>query len=84
MEITATNGPLWLTKDFTLAVPLQERLDFSCAMFGPNGGLVANAPHIPVHLGAMQEAVQYQVSAFSLSVLYSCVFECSFTVHSMF
>jgi len=40
---------------------MQERLDFSCAMFGPNGGLVANAPHIPVHLGAMQEAVQYQV-----------------------
>ncbi|KAH3776998.1 hypothetical protein DPMN_178432 [Dreissena polymorpha] len=30
-------------------------------MFGPDGGLVANAPHIPVHLGAMQEAVQYQV-----------------------
>ena len=40
---------------------VQERLDFSCAMFGPNGGLIANAPHIPVHLGAMQEAVQYQV-----------------------
>ena len=39
----------------------QERLDFSCAMFGPDGGLVANAPHIPVHLGAMQETVQYQV-----------------------
>ena len=36
-------------------------MDFSCAMFGPDGGLVANAPHIPVHLGAMQEAVQYQV-----------------------
>jgi len=33
-------------------------------MFGPNGGLVANAPHIPVHLGAMQEAVQYQVCRF--------------------
>ena len=30
-------------------------------MFGPDGGLVANAPHIPVHLGAMQEAVQFQV-----------------------
>ena len=44
-----------------LAPPPQERLDFSCAMFGPDGGLVANAPHIPVHLGAMQEAVQYQV-----------------------
>ena len=39
----------------------QERLDFSCALFGPYGGLVANAPHIPVHLGAMQETVQYQV-----------------------
>ena len=41
--------------------PYQERLDFSCALFGPDGGLVANAPHIPVHLGAMQEAVQWQV-----------------------
>lgn len=30
-------------------------------MFGPDGGLVANAPHIPVHLGAMQETVQYQL-----------------------
>ncbi len=41
---------------------VQERLDFSCALFGPDGGLVANAPHIPVHLGAMQEAVQWQVN----------------------
>lgn len=32
----------------------QERLDFSCALFDRSGGLVANAPHIPVHLGAMQ------------------------------
>ena len=40
---------------------VQERLDFSCALFGPDGGLVSNAPHIPVHLGAMQETVQYQV-----------------------
>jgi 5-oxoprolinase (ATP-hydrolysing) len=30
-------------------------------MFDQNGGLVANAPHIPVHLGAMQEAVKYQI-----------------------
>ena len=30
-------------------------------MFGSDGGLVANAPHIPVHLGAMHETVQYQV-----------------------
>jgi len=40
-------------------------------MFGPNGGLVANAPHIPVHLGAMQEAVQYQVGMFSLAVYFT-------------
>ncbi|KAF3835980.1 hypothetical protein F7725_028538 [Dissostichus mawsoni] len=38
-----------------------ERLDFSCAVFGPDGGLVSNAPHIPVHLGAMQETVQFQI-----------------------
>lgn len=30
---------------------IKERLDFSCAIFGPDGGLVANAPHVPVHLG---------------------------------
>nr|XP_006823155.1 PREDICTED: 5-oxoprolinase-like [Saccoglossus kowalevskii] len=45
-----------------ISTNIKERLDFSCAMFGPDGGLVANAPHIPVHLGAMQEAVQYQMS----------------------
>jgi 5-oxoprolinase (ATP-hydrolysing) len=44
-----------------ISTNIKERLDFSCAVFGPDGGLVANAPHIPVHLGAMQEAVQYQV-----------------------
>ncbi|KAK7879405.1 hypothetical protein WMY93_030741 [Mugilogobius chulae] len=42
---------------------IKERLDFSCAVFGPDGGLVSNAPHIPVHLGAMQETVQYQIKA---------------------
>ena len=45
-----------------ISTNIKERLDFSCALFGPDGGLVANAPHIPVHLGAMQETVQYQVS----------------------
>ncbi|XP_069737844.1 5-oxoprolinase [Phaenicophaeus curvirostris] len=40
---------------------IKERLDFSCALFGPDGGLVSNAPHIPVHLGAMQETVQFQI-----------------------
>eukprot|EP01133_Synstelium_polycarpum_P002086 gene2086-2374_t len=40
---------------------IKERLDFSCALFGPDGGLVANAPHLPVHLGSMQEAVKWQI-----------------------
>ena len=38
----------------SVSVNIRERLDFSCALFGPDGGLVANAPHIPVHLGAVQ------------------------------
>lgn len=45
----------------SISTNIKERLDFSCALFGPDGGLVSNAPHIPVHLGAMQETVQYQV-----------------------
>jgi 5-oxoprolinase (ATP-hydrolysing) len=45
----------------SISVNIKERLDFSCALFSPTGGLVANAPHIPVHLGAMQEAVRYQI-----------------------
>lgn len=44
-----------------ISVNMKERLDFSCALFTADGGLVANAPHIPVHLGAMQEAVKFQV-----------------------
>jgi 5-oxoprolinase (ATP-hydrolysing) len=42
----------------SISVNMRERLDYSCALFGPDGGLVANAPHIPVHLGAMQVALQ--------------------------
>jgi 5-oxoprolinase (ATP-hydrolysing) len=45
----------------SISVNIKERLDFSCALFSGDGGLVANAPHIPVHLGAMQEAVKYQI-----------------------
>ena len=37
---------------------IRERLDFSCAVFDREGGLVANAPHIPVHLGAMGETIR--------------------------
>ena len=40
------------------SVNIKERLDFSCAVFDPDGELVANAPHIPVHLGSMSESVQ--------------------------
>ena len=40
-----------------LSVNIKERLDFSCAIFDENGGLVANAPHMPVHLGSMGESV---------------------------
>lgn len=43
-----------------ISTNIKERLDFSCAIFGPDGGLVANAPHIPVHLGSMSSAVAYQ------------------------
>ncbi|CAH2057356.1 unnamed protein product, partial [Iphiclides podalirius] len=45
----------------SISVNIKERLDFSCALFGPDGGLVSNAPHIPVHLGAMQDTVQHQM-----------------------
>ena len=40
------------------SVSIRERRDFSCAVFDARGGLVANAPHIPVHLGAMGETVR--------------------------
>jgi len=41
---------------------IKERLDFSCALFDKEGNLVANAPHLPVHLGAMQEVVKHQIN----------------------
>ena len=40
------------------SVNIKERLDFSCAIFDAEGRLVANAPHVPVHLGAMGESVR--------------------------
>ncbi len=39
------------------SVNIKERLDFSCAVFDAQGGLVANAPHMPVHLGSMGDCV---------------------------
>lgn len=40
------------------SVNIKERLDFSCAIFDPDANLVANAPHMPVHLGSMGESVR--------------------------
>ncbi len=40
------------------SVNIKERLDFSCALFDADGNLIANAPHIPVHLGSMGECVK--------------------------
>ncbi|MGB3224147.1 MAG: hydantoinase B/oxoprolinase family protein [Desulforhopalus sp.] len=40
------------------SVNIKERLDFSCALFDPEGQLVANAPHVPVHLGSMGESIK--------------------------
>ena len=44
------------------SVNIKERLDFSCALFDGDGQLIANAPHMPVHLGSMGESVQAIVS----------------------
>ncbi|HXZ72848.1 MAG TPA: hydantoinase/oxoprolinase family protein, partial [Streptosporangiaceae bacterium] len=40
------------------SVNVKERLDFSCAVFDADGGLIANAPHMPVHLGSMGESIK--------------------------
>ncbi len=45
------------------SVNIKERLDFSCAVFDRQGNLVANAPHIPVHLGSMSESIQSLIKA---------------------
>ncbi|OOG01129.1 hypothetical protein ASPCADRAFT_126127 [Aspergillus carbonarius ITEM 5010] len=44
----------------SVSTNIKERLDFSCAVFSPDGKLVANAPNVPVHLGSMEYAVRYQ------------------------
>jgi 5-oxoprolinase (ATP-hydrolysing) len=45
------------------SVNIKERLDFSCAIFDADSGLIANAPHIPVHLGSMGESVREIIAA---------------------
>ncbi|WP_041316697.1 hydantoinase B/oxoprolinase family protein [Hyphomicrobium nitrativorans] len=46
-----------------MSVNIKERLDFSCAMFDAHGSLIANAPHVPVHLGSMESAVETVIRA---------------------
>jgi 5-oxoprolinase (ATP-hydrolysing) len=46
------------------SVNIKERLDFSCAVFDAEGGLVANAPHMPVHLGSMSASVRAALAAY--------------------
>jgi len=45
-------------RNTAVSTNIKDRLDYSCAVFDAEGGLVANAPHIPVHLGAMSETVR--------------------------
>jgi 5-oxoprolinase (ATP-hydrolysing) len=45
-------------RNTSVSTNIKERLDYSCAVFDSDGGLIANAPHIPVHLGAMGETVR--------------------------
>ncbi|CAI7650439.1 unnamed protein product [Penicillium glandicola] len=49
----------------SVSTNIKERLDFSCAVFSPDGKLVANAPNVPVHLGSMEYAVRYQHEKFA-------------------
>lgn len=46
-----------------VSVNIKERLDFSCAIFDAEGALIANAPHIPVHLGSMGESIRTIIEA---------------------
>ncbi len=50
-------------RNTALSTNIKERLDYSCAVFDREGGLVANAPHIPVHLGAMGATVRAVLQA---------------------
>ncbi|KAL2835027.1 Hydantoinase B/oxoprolinase-domain-containing protein [Aspergillus cavernicola] len=49
----------------SISVNIKERLDYSCAVFSADGGLVANAPHVPSHLGSMSTAIAYQAQRYS-------------------
>ena len=50
-------------RNTSTSVNIKERLDFSCALFDATGALIANAPHVPVHLGAMGESVRTVIAS---------------------
>ena len=47
-----------------VSVNVKDRRDFSCAVFASNGDLIANAPHVPVHLGAMSQTIRFLLRLF--------------------
>ncbi len=50
-----------ILKNTAQSINIKERMDFSCALFNKNGELIANAPHIPIHLGAMSDTVKFLI-----------------------
>ena len=56
------------------SVNIKERLDFSCALFDADGNLIANAPHMPVHLGSMSESVRTIIRARAKTMVRGDVF----------
>ena len=54
-------------QNVSYSVNIKERLDFSCALFDPSGSLIANAPHVPVHLGSMSESVKAVIASRGLA-----------------
>lgn len=56
------------------SVNVKERLDFSCAIFDPCGDLIANAPHMPVHLGSMGASVKAMIAKFKHNISPADVF----------
>ena len=58
----------------SVSVNIKERLDFSCAIFDSKGYLLSNAPHIPVHLGSMEDSVQSIIKTFTSDIFDGDVF----------
>ena len=55
-----------------LSVNVKDRRDFSCAVFASNGDLIANAPHVPVHLGAMSQTIRCLLELFPVMAQGDC------------